>query len=104
MRDILVSIVSIQADQSRLEEETSERVLETRVSIVSIQADQSRPFTKLPTKEEIYYRGFNRINSGRSIPTSYKGSRALKREEVSIVSIQADQSRPITITSNLNGK
>ena len=47
----------------------------------------------LPTKEE---EGFNRINSGRSIPTSEGiGYAHAFGDEVSIVSIQADQSRPI---------
>ena len=37
---------------------------------------------------------FNRINSDRSIPTSYIFRDETKYKEVSIVSIQTDQSRP----------
>ena len=37
--------------------------------------------------------GFNRINSGRSIPTCLKEKYKAEFEIVSIVSIQADQSR-----------
>ena len=36
---------------------------------------------------------FNRINSGRSIPTGGKLKIILRKHKVSIVSIQADQSR-----------
>ena len=64
-----VSIVSIQADQSRLA--CGELMLLhaiSQVSIVSIQADQSRHISG-----SFFFLfslfGFNRINSGRSIPT-----------------------------------
>ena len=64
-----VSIVSIQADQSRravLWFQLTTLIL--RVSIVSIQADQSRQC--LSSRIDTYLsRSFNRINSGRSIPT-----------------------------------
>ena len=64
------------------------------VSIVSIQADQSRLAVlfnyKNPNKES----GFNRINSGRSIPTVGGAYATIVENGVSIISIQADQSRP----------
>ena len=66
----VVSIVSIQADQSRravLWFQLTTLIL--RVSIVSIQADQSRQC--LSSRIDTYLsRSFNRINSGRSIPTA----------------------------------
>ncbi len=95
------------------------------VSIVSIQADQSRQnILMLSGMQESG--GFNRINSGRSIPTEIrlKGKRLLfscfnrinsgrsiptiemvdyhrgNTEIVSIVSIQADQSRPLKMEMN----
>ena len=88
-----VSIVSIQADQSRLDEFGNQKPVETTVSIVSIQADQSRRGVIQMTDEEwekfqsyqfrqinpdvhqmqkisvTWRKCFNRINSGRSIPT-----------------------------------
>ena len=66
----IVSIVSIQADQSRLLGTIQKHVNnEDTVSIVSIQADQSRLQNELDgTNDELPC--FNRINSGRSIPTS----------------------------------
>ena len=63
-----VSIVSIQADQSRPFNQYFYQQLFETVSIVSIQADQSR---RLPNGEYLIW-----------------------DEDVSIVSIQADQSRP----------
>ena len=161
-----VSIVSIQADQSRHCATGERKVLQCRVSIVSIQADQSRLYQinlicygmaefqsyqfrqinpdddygehaggefhwfqsyqfrqinpdsvvetryttttsfnrinsgrSIPTKNETARKtlltlGFNRINSGRSIPTWWSVHRRAFIESVSIVSIQADQSRP----------
>ena len=63
----------------------------TIVSIVSIQADQSR---LLEIEVRIFLKnGFNRINSGRSIPTKRQQPLRLIWILVSIVSIQADQSR-----------
>ena len=113
-----VSIVSIQADQSRLTSGAVFSALEAKsfnrinsgrsiptslsvltflmygkVSIVSIQADQSRLGKKIHGFRWVQPR-FNRINSGRSIPTlilEVKGKTMIV--EVSIVSIQADQSR-----------
>ena len=62
-----------------------------KVSIVSIQTDQSRLFTWcLPIRRGLR---FNRINSGRSIPTGKYFVKIKLNKEVSIVSIQADQSR-----------
>ena len=63
------------------------------VSIVSIQADQSRHVDLEMCKDGKLY-SFNRINSGRSIPT-VDMLKYLKEclKLVSIVSIQADQSR-----------
>ena len=65
-----VSIVSIQADQSRhLLNLWGHFVKHLSVSIVSIQADQSRP--SFSWNRIIWWTiSFNRINSGRSIPTS----------------------------------
>ena len=86
-----VSIVSIQADQSRLASAGNFYKLMADVSIVSIQADQSRlmHLTAFP----IHWLRFNRINSGRSIPTRKWFLTLNRRVLVSIVSIQADQSR-----------
>ena len=89
-----VSIVSIQADQSR---PTYDPYLDRNVddvSIVSIQADQSRLWFEFKRFEEVL-KGFNRINSGRSIPTGEREPEPKPEPtKVSIVSIQADQSRP----------
>ena len=136
-----VSIVSIQADQSRHCATGERKVLQCRVSIVSIQADQSRLYQinlicygmaefqsyqfrqinpdsvvetryttttsfnrinsgrSIPTKNETARKtlltlGFNRITSGRSIPTWWSVHRRAFIESVSSVTIQADQSRP----------
>ena len=72
------------------------------VSIVSIQADQSRPL--LEPQLSIHRRGgFNRINSGRSIPTKGPLWSRYRNHHVSIVSIQADQSRLINFRDNKIG-
>ena len=68
-----VSIVSIQADQSRLDGLFYSYDTLFDVSIVSIQADQSR--LKLATFSCQSFLSFNRINSGRSIPTCWKNTR-----------------------------
>ena len=111
-----VSIVSIQADQSRPRQIQICLYRCNRVSIVSIQADQSRRVQTGNLWQVIG--GFNRINSGRSIPTNVAEAtqtmqlsfqsyqfRQINPDEakaqadkanavlVSIVSIQADQSR-----------
>ena len=115
-RKTFVSIVSIQTDQSRQGITTYSVFMQTAVSIVSIQTDQSRPFS--PQRREICKKGFNRINPNRSIPTrfvkdstiiidrfqSYQSKQinpdliktkqsTIVLKQVSIVSIQTDQSR-----------
>ena len=90
-----VSIVSIQADQSRQCKRLSYRTYDSSVSIVSIQADQSRR-GRVPVSIVDKSRSFNRINSGRSIPTWKALTCQRLGSVVSIVSIQADQSRPST--------
>ena len=114
----MVSIVSIQTDQSRHVLSQPFKHRNVLVSIVSIQTDQSRPLScvltikhfskgfnrinpnrsiptigKLPkTIEEMG--GFNRINPNRSIPTRHLTNHSTSRAwRVSIVSIQTDQSR-----------
>ena len=63
-----VSIVSIQADQSRQCSVDSGTGMRRRVSIVSIQSDQSRHQQPL-VGFMLLLKSFNRINSVRSIPT-----------------------------------
>ena len=76
--------------------------LDTLVSIVSIQADQSRPSSASITFLVINSPRFNRINSGRSIPTMITHSCMMRVSgSVSIVSIQADQSRQVNKKLNL---
>ena len=88
-----VSIVSIQADQSRQKKRLRMMEFHSSVSIVSIQADQSRRVAIEKLLKFIVI-CFNRINSGRSIPTLGLGTlKHVATNEVSIVSIQADQSR-----------
>ena len=93
-----VSIVSIQADLSRRESLLEPLLKVYRVSIVSIQADLSR-------RVAVWYitivsvKCFNRINSGRSIPTRlFSWHWHDSGESVSIVSIQADLSRPLFLS------
>ena len=111
-----VSIVSIQTDQSRLYWCCRFHAWTERVSIVSIQTDQSRQdkcldaaeicmrFQSYQSKQinpdqinqfdkNILDSGFNRINPNRSIPTKSVYVRAYSNQDVSIVSIQTDQSR-----------
>ena len=111
-----VSIVSIQADQSRRWKHARKSTHVCEVSIVSIQADQSRQeqswllLKQIWTFQSYQFRQinpdeyllcwkimkvscFNRINSGRSIPTITMPTKAEVTKMVSIVSIQADQSR-----------
>ena len=97
----VVSIVSIQADQSRQLLPGAYAFRQATVSIVSIQADQSRQYS-MRDKWSKNLRGFNRINSGRSIPTKRIDQALNKDADVSIVSIQADQSRlqPNVVTTN----
>ena len=112
-----VSIVSIHADQSRRQSGSRLANRGNMVSIVSIQADQSRrrcliktitslngfnrinsgrsiPTASLKSWKCAFLSGFNRINSGRSIPTGIRQTNNNAQNKlVSIVSIQADQSR-----------
>ena len=53
---------------------------------------------------ELKLRGFNRINSGRSIPTRRKLEKGTLVSGVSIVSIQADQSRLNRMIKAYGGK
>ena len=93
MANIIVSIVSIHADQSRHCKTDMLNKWSSAVSIVSIHADQSRLHPNTNWDESWRY-SFNRINSCRSIPTLigvyYESLRSII---VSIVSIHADQSR-----------
>ena len=88
----IVSIVSIQADQSRLLE------IEVRIFLKNgfnrINSGRSIPTVSGTGTIDELYKSFNRINSGRSIPTSHGFYDRCWAERVSIVSIQADQSRP----------
>ena len=86
-----VSIVSIQADQSR---HVSELELRARISwFQSYQFRQINPDNGKCRWQVAQLGCFNRINSGRSIPTSVKRIHKFHNIDVSIVSIQADQSR-----------
>ena len=88
----VVSIVSIQADQSRLKHATGGRHSCFNVSIVSIQADQSRhpDVVRLGVqyKEKFQSYQFRQIN-----PDYLSRIYLIAFSIVSIVSIQADQSR-----------
>ena len=89
----VVSIVSIQTDQSRRGYASSTNRQTSRVSIVSIQTDQSRHVVNSSKTAEINL-GFNRINPNRSIPTvGFLAGTDATVTKVSIVSIQTDQSR-----------
>ena len=92
VQDIHVSIVSIQADQSRH--------LIGIIALVTLKRRfQSYQFRQINPDEAKYKKAykffisFNRINSGRSIPTFVPGKASYTKRGVSIVSIQADQSR-----------
>ena len=94
-----VSIVSIQADQSRQSITYSLRLNSTEVSIVSIQADQSR-LTWVIFIISMIKCCFNRINSGRSIPTSV--IRGLRTAYEPFQSYQFRQINPDVKEKNLN--
>ena len=93
----LVSIVSIQADQSRHLMEMICNHVKTKVSIVSIQADQSRlnifwfDISVINRFQSYQFRQINpdALRDGKSIKCTWT---------VSIVSIQADQSRRVLLS------
>ena len=114
----IVSIVSIHADQSRLQsckdsyaqesdwfqsyqfmqinpdqdqEEIDER---QEISFNRINSCRSIPTTRSRTGKAYWNHSFNRINSCRSIPTKLVWHNMWYGRAVSIVSIHADQSRP----------
>ena len=89
----IVSIVSIQADQSRLQYTLNGVGMIFHV-FQSYQFRQINPDPEIWCSFFVYLCCFNRINSGRSIPTRNSLKQEIAINLVSIVSIQADQSRP----------
>ena len=72
---------------------------EVSVGFNRINSGRSIPTEPEDMKEAFLAWCFNRINSGRSIPTSYAKEVQNDIVEVSIVSIQADQSRQLPLGS-----
>ena len=98
-----VSIVSIQADQSR--RNVTPELRSVAYGFQSYQFRQINPDTNCKTKVYAIVVCFNRINSGRSIPTMVRKDQVdMEIHSVSIVSIQADQSRRGNNTYNKNCK
>ena len=94
----LVSIVSIQADQSRLDfNGITYRCAESGFNRINSGRSIPTLDSKLDSSE--LTSGFNRINSGRSIPTIAAADAKAQQDKVSIVSIQADQSRQLPLGS-----
>ena len=89
---LLVSIVSIHADQSRLEDIFGEEPKPKVVSIVSIHADQSRRYKNAALIEGNLNVSIVSIHADQSRPVSVTATDH-RNNKVSIVSIHADQSR-----------